>query len=600
MKERPDVKAVSRQTVLWFGTGSMTAEILPAVDREKLRIAAFIDERPERRGTIFAGAPVIGLEDIPGRNFDCLLLAARPYGIIAGRLRRVGVPEEKIVSLDFENALNPPTFKNIQDHVLAVLGQYPGLTEGFNLPELMRSSWFITSGMADDRKIANSDARFFNEMRLADAEDLLESLARPLPMPDMPGRCTSMQIETSALCEYRCFCCASHRATRRKGIMPLEDLRLLTRRVGPYSGRAALIHGGEPFLDAQLPEKIALLRSVWPEAELSFVSTLGVPVDQDWMESLWRNGLDDMEVSFYGYDRETYKNLHGKDRFEVAGQNLSRLLDSPARKAADGAVRIRMLHMEESGRVDSAIYASLAARFREEAASHAGVRIDDTYLSSQSGLGPIQRRRATALPCGVAWGLFRDRINVTWDMNVVPCCQDFDNHIVLGNLRHTSVEEIFGGPVYRDFIRAHWSGDLSAWPLCRGCERSVIGTREQLIRIAVWKIANLLRASPKQERTSFAVIGEESLAVPVEEFFLRDFPGCRRVSPDGANIPAEVEFVFIIARDRAQLAYYRRVQGGGNGCVVIPVLGVGYHVDSSVAEELAEIYGTPHFLEART
>jgi len=33
-----------RISVLWFGTGSMTAKVLPAVDREYVQILAFIDE----------------------------------------------------------------------------------------------------------------------------------------------------------------------------------------------------------------------------------------------------------------------------------------------------------------------------------------------------------------------------------------------------------------------------------------------------------------------------------------------------------------------------------------------------------------------------
>jgi hypothetical protein len=364
--------------------------------------------------------------------------------------------------------------------------------------------------------------------------------------------------------------------------------------MGSYSGQAALHHGGEPLLDPALPGKIALLRRAWPKADISFVSTLGVEVEEKWLESLWEKGLDDMEVSFYGYDRETYKDIHGVDGFELARKNLLHLLGSSARRAAGGTVCIRMLHVEENGPVNPRHYADNAARFRDALLSHAGVRAVDTYLSSHSGQGPIQRERATVLPCGVVWGLFRDRINVTWDMNVVPCCQDFDNNIVLGNLRHDSVEDIFSGPVYRDFFHAHWSGDLSAWPLCRNCERSVSGTRSQLTRIAVWKIANILQNSPQKDDTPFAVIGEPGLAGPAAAFFRRNFSAYRSLSSDGAALPADLDYVFLVARDSAQSAYYaetlERRRASACRAAIIPVIGVGYHVRTAVAEGLASIY----------
>lgn len=45
--------------ILWFGTGSTTSELLPAVDRTMLHIGAFIDERAEPQSAEFAGSPVI-------------------------------------------------------------------------------------------------------------------------------------------------------------------------------------------------------------------------------------------------------------------------------------------------------------------------------------------------------------------------------------------------------------------------------------------------------------------------------------------------------------------------------------------------------------
>ncbi len=97
----PEVSERPAVSVLWFGTGSMTQELLPAVRRESVRIPAFIDEREHMRGAIFHGAPVLGLEQAASHLCDYVLVGARPFALIADKLKKAGIPEDKIVNLDF-------------------------------------------------------------------------------------------------------------------------------------------------------------------------------------------------------------------------------------------------------------------------------------------------------------------------------------------------------------------------------------------------------------------------------------------------------------------------------------------------------------------
>jgi hypothetical protein len=58
-------------------------------------------------------------------------------------------------------------------------------------------------------------------------------------------------------------------------------------------------------------------------------------------------------------------------------------------------------------------------------------------------------------------------LQITWDLDVIPCCFDSNASIVLGNLRHQSLEEVFQGSTYRDFIAAHMVQSLDPYPACR-------------------------------------------------------------------------------------------------------------------------------------
>jgi Predicted Fe-S oxidoreductases len=102
----PAPTAATSRTVLCFGTGYMAANLVPALDRELVHIAAFIDERRERHGTEFMGAPVIGLTAVREFAYDHVLVCARPYERLKNKLLDSGVPETAIVSGDIETILH--------------------------------------------------------------------------------------------------------------------------------------------------------------------------------------------------------------------------------------------------------------------------------------------------------------------------------------------------------------------------------------------------------------------------------------------------------------------------------------------------------------
>ncbi|MDL2207202.1 SPASM domain-containing protein [Desulfovibrio sp. OttesenSCG-928-F20] len=592
-----DSKKIS---VLWFGTGSMTQNLLPAVNSAYLHIAAFVDECGEFPRS-FEGRPVIRPDEIGSFDPSYIFVACRPAELVVSRLvHDYCLPVEEIISLDFENIcqrnIHNTTHVQFEQVLEAYLFSYPGLHEAFFLSNLLQSPWLHDVKKEFKRHVLYDDA-FFCDNRYGSMEETAPDFFHALALPlTLPAKLRSMQIETTAHCGYRCFCCASHKAERRKGVMSKEDLMLLTRRVGKYAGKVLLHHGGEPLLDKELPEKIGLLHDVWPEAVLTFVSTLGVPVSAVYLDSLWENGLNDIEISHYGHDRTTYQNIHGADTFELARKNLHYLLESPVRRKHGGTLRVRMLHMEENAMVNQEMYTKQAAAFRAMVLSHPDVRTTDTYLSSHSGQGSITRQRATVLPCSVMWGEFGARINVTWDLNVVTCCQDFDNHLVFGNLRHESLEEIFSGPVYTDFAQAAWKGDFSRYPLCRNCERHGGGNVRELLRIFAWKIADILLNAPQGPHLPFSIIGETRFASPLASFFQRnaahyhDLPIFTECVCQG--MPG---YLFIAASGKTQLAYYDSLMKSGlfndlSGVKIVPLAGISYYMETEAAVRMTKIY----------
>jgi FkbM family methyltransferase len=135
-------------TALCFGTADMAANILPAIRPEVLEITAFIDERPSMRGKSYAGRQIIDFPQILDFSFDYILIACRPAERISARLRRLGIPLEKIVDLDLEELLlaqKTTSKKILRSTCLAYLQAFPGLARAIDVQALLASFWLASA-----------------------------------------------------------------------------------------------------------------------------------------------------------------------------------------------------------------------------------------------------------------------------------------------------------------------------------------------------------------------------------------------------------------------------------------------------------------------
>ena len=60
-------------------------------------------------------------------------------------------------------------------------------------------------------------------------------------------------------------------------------------------------------------------------------------------------------------------------------------------------------------------------------------------------------------------------MTVTWNGDVVPCCVDYDNRYILGNVEQETLTEIWNGERMRT-LRREFMQDEVTNPLCGNCE----------------------------------------------------------------------------------------------------------------------------------
>lgn len=273
-----------------------------------------------------------------------------------------------------------------------------------------------------------------------------------------------IRIENTNRCGYRCWCCPRDLHTRAQGIMELSDLGWVLDTVGPFAGRVDLHGFGEPLLDPLIEQRVRMVARRWPQARIRLISTLGVTLPPGCFERLCDAGLAEMEVSCYGHTEESYRLAHGADRFAIVAANLSEACGTAAASGGRMTVSLRERpHHPSVAWKDPDGYESFLETWR--------IRGVPTRRRQLHNFGARHYNPAGSRLCSVVWGYRRRVLQVTWDLNVIPCCFDFNAEIVLGNLREMTLDDLFHGPAYTRFLAAHMANRLEDYPPCQTCER---------------------------------------------------------------------------------------------------------------------------------
>ena len=105
---------------------------------------------------------------------------------------------------------------------------------------------------------------------------------------------------------------------------------------------------------------------------------------------------------------------------------------------------------------------SKSAQQSDTRPSHIADKIHVTELHNWAGT--LNQQSDVRYPCYRPWLTF----TALWDGRVSLCCADFDGRHILGDLRTSTIAEIWNGPAYLNVRRQHLE---SGGPeICRSCD----------------------------------------------------------------------------------------------------------------------------------
>ena len=253
------------------------------------------------------------------------------------------------------------------------------------------------------------------------------------------------------LCNANCLMCPRDLHDRAHGIMDQGKYEKSIDEIVKLGAKRITLTGfGEPFLDCNLGKKIRYARD---RGLFVHVITNGSALTDRRRAEIIEAGLDELRISFYGMSRETYNAVMRGLSFDTTH---SRVLSFLSERKNTKVYLFYLVLPENACDVDK-----FGKYWRDK------VDAIEVWNPHNFGDGRDYRERVgTKTTCG------RPRhgpLQIQWNGEVVPCCYDYNNNIVLGNAFEQSIPDILSGTRYAKLRQQHDTGQFP--PYCDQCDQ---------------------------------------------------------------------------------------------------------------------------------
>lgn len=275
---------------------------------------------------------------------------------------------------------------------------------------------------------------------------------------------SEVRYEVTDHCNASCIMCPreEHENGREHGIMDQGKYERSINEVVALGAKKVVLTGfGEPMLDKRLEKKIAYAKS---KGLSTYIITNGSVLNSKRAQGILEAGLDEMRVSFYGMGRDTYNTVMQGLDYERTRDGLLEFLVMRDRLGLHTKVQLSYLTMPENAKDEEA--------FREYWEPR--VEAIEIWRPHNFGDGRDYRERVDNSRESIKKTCGRPEsgpLQIQWNGEVIPCCYDYNNKIVLGNAFEQPVLEILNNDKYRLLRYAHRTGRFSLFPYCDQCDQ---------------------------------------------------------------------------------------------------------------------------------
>lgn len=296
-------------------------------------------------------------------------------------------------------------------------------------------------------------------------------------LPYFPVR---LWIEPTSFCNLQCIMCPNKDLKKEeKGYMDFELFKKIIDEVATFAFEVHLLHRGESLLH---PDFFKMVNYAHQAKLTTKFHTNGTLLNEEKSYQLIESGLDQLSFSFDGFDKKTYESIRIKGNFDKIVNNIIQFLEIKKKlKSKKPYTIIELINFPE-------LYQKIDKTTKEKFLNNfKGLPLDKIEIKeihNWAGLLPeIKKDFKNYSPCTFLW----QALIIFWDGSVVPCTQDFHGYYTLGNVRNSSLAQIWNNPKMMNLRQKIAMGEIEEFKTCRQCDRP---WREKILGVPkeyLWK-----------------------------------------------------------------------------------------------------------------
>ncbi len=314
-----------------------------------------------------------------------------------------------------------------------------------------QSQKYSTNALLRDGSVALS------EQALKEAIDALPPL-EPITKLLHP----EVRYEVTDHCNASCIMCPrdEHETGREHGIMDQALYEDSIDEVVALGAEKIVLTGfGEPMLDKRLEKKIAYAHS---KGLSTYIITNGSVLTGKRAKAILEAGLDEMRVSFYGMGSETYNAVMQGLEYEKTKAGLEDFIALRNKLGAKTKIQISYLVLPEN-EVDTEAFKDYW---------EPRVEAIEIWKPHNFGDGKDYRDRVHDNDLKTSCGRPENGpLQIQWNGEVIPCCYDYNNKIILGNAFEQPVLEVLNNEKFQLLREAHRQKQFNQFPYCDQCDQ---------------------------------------------------------------------------------------------------------------------------------
>ena len=289
----------------------------------------------------------------------------------------------------------------------------------------------------------------------------LDNLLKQLPIDKPITKLSHPEVryEVTDHCNASCIMCPrdEHEHGRAHGIMDQDKYEKSIDEVVSLGAKNIVLTGfGEPMLDKKLEIKISYAKK---QGLFTYIISNGSVLNSKRAEKILKAGLDEIRISFYGMGADTYNTVMQGLDFETTKNGLLKFIKLRDEKNFKTKIQISYLTLPENEKDERAF-----REFWEPLVDAIEIWRPHNFGDGRDYRDRIEIKTTCGRP-------ETGPLQIQWDGEVIPCCYDYNNKIVLGNAFEQPVLEILNEKKYRLLRYAHKSGLFNLFPYCDQCDQ---------------------------------------------------------------------------------------------------------------------------------